>query len=113
MKKVQKNLIIATSLVMFLGACEIFVEPMPKSWNWGAKPRPLTGVKGLPPADTAYGQGFRDGCGTAWDAVAKGLLGEWNGKNIDPKRLVNDSDYVTGWEDGIEHCTYMMDWNVI
>ena len=31
----------------------------------------------------------------------------------DAKRLVNDSDYGTGWEDGIEHCTYMLDWNVI
>ncbi len=113
MKKLQKNLIIATSLITLLGACQLFVEPMPKSWKWGAKPRPLTGVRGFPPADTPYGQGFKDGCGSAWDAVAKGLLSEYNGHNIDTKRLVNDSDYSTGWEDGIEHCVYILDWNVL
>ena len=113
MKKSYKNLIIAISLTTFLQSCELFWEPMPKSWKCGAMPRPLTGVKGLPSADTAYGQGFKDGCGSAWDAVAKGLLGEFNKHNIDSKRLVNDSDYNTGWEDGIEHCTYMLDWNVI
>ena len=100
-------------LLLTLSACEVLLEPMPPSWKWGARPRPLTGVKGLPPADTAYGEGFRDGCGSAWDAVSKGLLGEVNKHKIDPKRLVSDSDYSTGWEDAIEHCTYMLDWNVI
>lgn len=113
MKKNHKNFVLIILFGVFLQSCEVLVEPMPKSWKWGALPRPLTGVKGLPEADTPYGEGFRDGCGSAWDAVAKGLLGEFNKHKIDPERLVNDSDYNTGWGDGIEHCTYMLDWNVI
>ena len=108
-----KNLSILLLFLFFLPSCSLIFEPMPKSWNWGATPRPLTGVRGFPSADTAYGQGFKDGCGSAWDAVAKGLLGEFNKHKIDPQRMVNDSDYGTGWEDGIEHCTYLLDWNVI
>jgi len=108
-----KNIIISFFLIILLTSCPGIVDPMPKSWKWGALPRPLTGVRGLPEADTAYGQGFRDGCGSAWDAVAKGLLGEYNKHSVDAKRLVNDTDYNTGWEDAIEHCTYMLDWNVI
>ncbi len=109
----MSNKIIITIIFVFLCSCEILIEPMPKSWNWGARPRPLTGVKGFPSADTDYGQGFRDGCGAAWDAVTKGLLSDINHKGLDTKRLVNDADYGTGWEDGIEHCTYISDWNVI
>jgi len=109
----RKNLIITTFLIASLGSCRVLVEPMPPSWHWGMKPRPLTGVRGFPSADTAYGKGFKDGCSSAWDAIGKGLLSEFNEKTIDPKRLVNDSDYSTGWEDGIEQCTYMLDWETL
>ena len=108
-----KKIILISCLATSLMACELFIQPMPKSWNWGMTPRPLTGVRGFPPADTAYGQGFKDGCGSAWDAIAKGLLGDYNKANIDSKRLVNDNDYTTGWEDGIEHCTYILDWETL
>ena len=35
------------SLVILIlsSSCSLFIEPMPKSWNWGMRPRPLTGVK--------------------------------------------------------------------
>ncbi len=113
MRRFTQNFVIAISAATFLTSCQLFIEPMPKSWKWGALPRPLTGVRGFPSADTAYGQGFKDGCGSAWDAVAKGALGEFNKAAVDAQRLANDSDYGTGWADGIEHCTYILDWNVI
>lgn len=84
---------------------------MPESWNWGMKSRPLTGVKAFPPANTEYGRGFRDGCSTAWSAVGKGFSAD-----LDPvynfKRLRKSSDYGVGWYEGIEQCTYMVDWDV-
>ncbi len=84
---------------------------MPKGWQWGFKPRPLTGVRNFPPADTEYGKGFRDGCTSAWDAVSKGLLSDLTGK-YDYKRMLKSPDYNTGWWDGYEQCTYILDQNV-
>ena len=85
---------------------------MPKSWNWGLKPRPLTGVKNFPPADTEYGKGFRDGCMSAWDAVSKGLSSDLKAK-FDFKRMQKSEDYGTGWWDGWEQCTYVLDHDVV
>jgi hypothetical protein len=93
-------------------SCSLFVESMPKSWNWGAKPRPLTGVRGFPPADTEYGKGFKDGCQSAWDAVTTGLLSDVGGK-YNFKRMQKGPDYNTGWWDGYEQCTYIVDWDVV
>ena len=84
---------------------------MPKSWNWGMKPRPLSGIRNFPSAETEYGKGFRDGCVTAWDAVSKGLLSDLSPK-FDFKRLQKSADYNTGWWDGYEQCTYILDWDV-
>lgn len=94
-------------------SCSLFVEPMPKTWNWGIKPRPLTGVKNFPPADTDYGAGFKDGCETAWDAVGKGAITDFNDKKYDFKRMAKSPDYNTGWWDGYEQCTYIIDWDVV
>lgn len=98
-------------LLFLLGSCSLFAESMPKAWQWGAKPRPLTGVKNFPPANTEYGKGFRDGCTSAWDAVSKGLLSDIKGQ-YDYRRMLKSSDYNTGWWDAYEQCTYIVDWNV-
>ncbi len=99
-------------ILLFLASCNAFWEPMPKGWNWGLKPRPTTGVRGFPSGDTEYGKGFKDGCIAAWDAVTKGLTGDLKAK-FDYKRFTKSPDYGTGWGDGIEHCTYITDWNVL
>jgi hypothetical protein len=98
-------------LILFLTSCTAFIEPMPKSWNWGLKPRPANGVRGFPSVDTDYGKGFRDGCTSAWDAVTKGLPSDLKPK-FDYKRYSKSSDYSTGWGDGFEHCTTINDWDV-
>jgi hypothetical protein len=101
-------------IVIFnLAACSVLIEPMPKSWRWGAKPRPLTGVQNFPSTESEYGKGFKDGCGSAWDAVAKGLLSDINERRYDYKRMLKSSDYNTGWWDGFEQCTYVLDWDVV
>ncbi len=99
-------------LILFLSSCKLFVEPMPPSWNWGLKPRPLTGVRNFPPADTEYGKGFKDACGMAWDSVTKGLTADINDAKYDYKRMSQHPDYETGWWDGYEQCTYIVDWDV-
>lgn len=109
-----RNFLKIGPLVILLSAssCSLIAEPMPESWNWGIKPRPLTGVKNFPPADTEYGRGFRDGCQSAWDAVSKGLLSDV-GAAYDFKRMKKNPDYHLGWNDGFEQCTYIMDWDVV
>lgn len=99
------------SLLFLLGSCSLFAESMPKAWHWGIKPRPLTGVRNFPPANTEYGKGFRDGCSSSWDAVSKGLLSDIKGQ-YDYRRMLKSSDYNTGWWDAFEQCTYVLDWDV-
>lgn len=113
MKKIYKNFILTAFIVTTLSSCSLFIEPMPPSWHWGLKPRPLTGVRGFPSAESSYGQGFKDGCGSAWDTMGKGMLSEWSDKAINPNRMVHDPDYAVGWEDAIEQCTYMLDWETL
>jgi len=84
---------------------------MPKSWNWGLKPRSTTGMRNFPSAETEYGKGFRDGCSSAWDAVTIGLTSDLQSR-YDYKRMLNSPDYNTGWWDGYEQCTYVVDWDV-
>ncbi len=110
-KQVLRKISILT-LFLFLTSCGIFVDSMPKSWNWGIRPRPLTGVRGFPEADTDYGKGFKDGCGAAWDAVSKGLLSDFAGERYDFKLNSKSADYDNGWWDGMEQCTYILDWDV-
>ncbi len=99
-------------IITSLSSCSLFVEPMPSSWNWGAKPRPLTGIKNFPSTESEYGKGFKDGCGAGWEAVTKGLLGDINDKRFDYKRHIKSPDYNNGWWDGYEQCTYVVDWEI-
>jgi hypothetical protein len=107
----MSKVVVIFLLTLCLGSCGILAEPMPKSWNWGIKPRPLTGMRNFPPADTEYGKGFKDGCASAWDAVTTGLTSDLKGK-FDYRRMLNSPDYNTGWWDGYEQCTYVVDWDV-
>lgn len=107
---IKKLLLIG--LITSLTSCGAFIEPMPKSWNWGAKPRPLTGTRNFPSADTEYGKGFKDGCVSAWDSVTKGLTGDLKSR-YDFKRMQKSGDYNNGWWDGYEQCTYIVDWDVV
>jgi len=86
---------------------------MPGSWNSGFSPRPLTGVKNFPSTDSEYGKGFKDGCHSAWDVISKGLLSDINQKKYDFKRMQKSPDYNTGWYDGFEQCTYILDHEVV
>lgn len=108
-----KNISQLILILLLLSSCSLFVEPVPKSWNWGLRPRPLTGIKNFPSTDTEYGKGFKDGCGTAYDAVSKGLLADINQKKYDYKRMLKSGDYSNGWFDGLEQCTYILDWDVV
>ena len=94
-----------------LSSCGLLVEKMPNSWQWGFKPRPLSGVRNFPSADTEYGKGFKDGCLASLDGVSKGLTSDLEGQ-YDFKRMTKSPDYNTGWWDGYEQCTYIMDWDV-
>jgi hypothetical protein len=107
----MKKLMIA--LLFFTTSCELFIEPMPKSWHWGMKPRPLSGVKNFPATDTEYGIGFKDGCETAWMALSKGMLSDIRGKGFDPVMGAKSDDYNEGYGDGSEHCAYLLDWDVL
>ena len=87
-------------------------ESMPKSWNWGAKSRPLTGVRNFPPADTDYGRGFKDGCEGIWRVVTKGATSTLKPK-FNPTLMTKNPDYAAGWYDGMEQCVYIVDWDVL
>ncbi len=107
-----KRLIIIT-LLLTISSCKIFVEPMPKSWNWGAKPRPLTGVRGFPESNTFYGRGFMDGCETAWAKVTRGLTESILKPTYNYQLRKQSNHYNLGWFDGFEQCTYIVDWDVV
>ena len=80
----KKLSILVFSLLVF--SCNPFPESMPKDWNWGFRPRPLTAVSGFPSAKTDYGKGFKDGCHSSYDVVTKGLLSDINQKRYDFKK---------------------------
>jgi hypothetical protein len=87
-------------------------ESMPESWDWGAKPRPLTGVRGFPPATDDYGKGFKNGCTNILSGVSKG----WTDvlpSEINPVMLSKNANYSAGWFDGMEQCVYITDWDVL
>jgi hypothetical protein len=99
-------------MIISINACGLIVQPMPKSWDWGLKPRPLTGVRGFPETDTDYGKGFKAGCENAWQASSKG----WTDvlpQTINPTLMSSNPDWAQGWWDAYEHCTYIMDWDVV
>ena len=99
--------------IFFLTACQLIWEPMPKSWNWGLKPRPTTGIRNFPSTESEYGKGFKDGCEAAWDVIGKGLISDTSRRKFDFKRMQKSGDYGTGWWDGFEQCTYVLDWDVV
>jgi hypothetical protein len=101
--------ILALVFLLFITAC----ESPPSSWKMGIMPRPLTGIRNFPSTESEYGKGFKDGCNSAWDVVAKGLLSDYHERKFDYKRMQKSGDYGTGWWDGYEQCTYIMDWDVV
>ena len=107
-----KKILFISALAASATSCSLFVEPLPKSWHNNFKPRPLTGVRNFPSTDSEYGKGFKDGCNTSYDAITKGLLSDINDRRYDYKRMQKSPDYNTGWWDGYEQCTYIMDWLV-
>lgn len=100
------------SMLLFMSSCWLFAEPMPKSWEWGARPRPLTGVRGFPETDTDYGKGFKNGCMLGWDSSSKGLK-DLSVPELDPAMMAHNPDYNVGWWDGYEQCVYILDWDVL
>ncbi len=107
-KKISFTLLILT----FVSSCGLIAEPMPKSWNWGTKPRPLTGVRGFPEATSDYGKGFMNGCENGWSTSTKGLKDLYK-PTINPAMMAHSEDYNTGWWDGYEQCVYIVDWDVV
>lgn len=108
----MKNLHPVFLLIILLGISScLFIEPMPSDWNWTFKSRPLTGVRNFPSTKTEYGKGFRDGCKAGWNAASKGATSS-NDPRFDFKRIRKSSDYAVGWWDGLEQCTYIVDWDV-
>jgi hypothetical protein len=98
-------------IIFSTSSCYLIYDPMPESWNWGAKPRPMRGVRNFPSLETEYGKGFKDGCLSAWDEVATGVVGDYKAK-YDFRRAQKSGDYDVGWWDGQEQCTYIVDWNI-
>ena len=110
-----KNIKNATALFVAmcaLSSCVLFYEKPPKGWP-AIEARPLVGISGFPSTDTVYGTAFRDGCMSAWDAVTRGLASDLVAKGIDSKIAATDVDYRSGWWDGFEQCTYIVDWDVV
>jgi hypothetical protein len=101
--------ILAIIILTFLTACP---HSMPDTWDWGMKPRPYSGMRGFPAADTDYGKGFKDGCEGILAAVSKGAT-ELLQSKVNPVLMSKNPDYATGWWDGMEQCTYITDWEVL
>lgn len=95
----------------FTSSCFLIFDPTPSSWDWGVKPRPMTGMRNFPDANTQYGRGFKDGCQAGLDSVGTGLVGDLNSK-YDYKRSQKEADYDSGWWDGFEQCVYITDWDI-
>ena len=99
-------------ILSLLASCNVFMQPMPKSWDWGVKARPLTGVRNFPPADTMYGRGFKDGCEGVQPIVGKGAV-DFIQPKFNPTLMTKNPDYYTGYFDGHEQCIYIMDHDVL
>ena len=112
MKLITKIIIIISFALSTLSCRGIIYEKSPKGWP-AFESRPFTGVRGFPSTDSDYGRAFRDGCGTAWDAVTKGLTSDISPKAVDSEIASKSADYQMGWFDGFEQCTYIVDWDVV
>jgi hypothetical protein len=112
MKRIFVKYLSISLIVLTTQSCKLFFERTPEGWP-AFEIRPLVGVEGFPPATSVYGKAFRDGCGSAWDAVTRGLVADVNPKGMDPVKASTDQDYRVGWWDGFEQCTYIADWDVV
>ena len=108
LKKISSYLLLILSI--FCYSCVPF-SSMPKDWNWGLRPRLISGTQYFPSANTPYGKGFRDGCSNAMKATNKGAPAFF-GAQIDFDMLKKSKDYSSGIVDGSDHCTNMVDWIV-
>ena len=116
MKKIFFQILIKILILMTFFcciSCRVAIESTPSDWNWGLRPRPLTGTRNFPSANTEYGKGFRDGCSSAMNAVAKGMTSDLAEGRFDYTRSKKSQDYGVGWFDGLEQCTYIIDWDVL
>ncbi len=114
--KIIKNTyfkIMIIAILLQLSSCRVFYEGPPRDWGWGFRPKPLTGMRNFPSAKTEYGKGFRDGCSSAMNAVAKGMTSDLAEGRFDYTRSKKSQDYGVGWFDGLEQCTYIIDWDVL
>jgi len=108
LKKISTYLILV--LAMFCHSCVPF-SSMPRDWNWGLRPRLISGTQYFPSASTPYGKGFRDGCSNAMKSTNKGAT-SFFGAQIDFAMLKKYQDYNQGMVDGADHCTNMVNWEV-
>jgi hypothetical protein len=105
------------------------------SWGpdgWGAKPPAGSVFNKYPRVDKAkykdYSDGFNDGCSTFYSIVGVGVarlhsvkVDGWKLTNKNPKTGQSPHPdlgsepglYATGFGDGMEHCTYNIDWNIL
>ncbi len=97
--------------LLLMTSCGLLFESTPK--GWGMSPHPLTGVKNFPSTDSEYGKGFKDGCHSGWNVIAKGFVTDVSKSKFDYKRMQKGADYGVGWWDGYEQCTYILDHDVV
>ena len=64
----------------------------------------------MPRGDDNYSQGVRDGCQTYMGIMGSGMLRSLDSK-IDGYRMTDDPDYLRGYVDGGEYCTFALDWD--
>ena len=103
------RILFLTVLTLSLSSCNILFERTPADWDWTFKPHPLAGTRNFPSVKTPYGQGFKDGCESGLDIISKGLVADKMSTTYNYKLMQKTPDYDTGWWDGFEHCTYMVD----
>lgn len=99
----------------------------PEGWGRFKIPAPTAFNKFPYGKDRDWQQGFADGCQSYYSIVGVGAarllpvkIDGWKmtGKNPltgkSPHPEIKDANlYMTGFEDGMEDCTYAIDWNII
>lgn len=64
----------------------------------------------MPKGNDSYSQGVRDGCQTYMGIMGAGPLRMLDTK-IDGYRMTDDPDYLRGYVDGSDYCTFALDWD--
>ena len=96
-------------ILLLISTFLISCDTVPDDWNWGIRPRPAVGSTGLPSTESDYGKGFKNGCEFAWNQHGRGML-EHLSVTIDYDSISNrHPDYMDGWWDAQEQCTYILD----